>query len=127
MNNSKLVLLAHGSRDPNWCGTFETGLSTINERLDEPAELAYMEMASPALADVIRRCHQEGCRHIRVLPLFFASGRHLLHDVPLEMDSLRAELPDTRLELLDAVGEHQGFWTSLAAMIAAGVDGRASA
>lgn len=124
MRDSKLILLAHGSRDPGWCDTFEMGLRTINEGLDQPAELAYMEMASPGLAEVIRRCHQEGCRHIRVLPLFFASGRHLLHDVPREMTLLRAELPDARLELLGAVGEEQGFWTSLAAKIAAGEAGR---
>ena len=41
-----LILLAHGSKDSNWCRTFELGLGTINNRLEKNASLAYMEMGT---------------------------------------------------------------------------------
>ena len=78
----QMILLAHGSRDPNWCGTFETGLAVINRHLEANACLAYMEMAAPGLDTVISKYYLKGVRHFDILPLFFAEGRHLLHDVP---------------------------------------------
>lgn len=89
------VLLAHGSSDPHWLEPFGQLLQQIRSGLQENharVELAYMELAEPELCQQIRRLVQEGYRHIDVLPLFFAAGRHLRKDVPAMLEALQAEL-----------------------------------
>ena len=117
----QLILLAHGSRDSNWCTTLENGLHVINNAMAQDACLAYMEMASPSLEAVITTHYLRGIRHFDVLPLFFAAGRHLLHDVPLQIDKLQEEHEGIRIRLLEAVGKLDDFWLALGNMIA-GID-----
>lgn len=112
-----LILLAHGSKDDNWCQTFEKGLKTINERLENDASLAYMEMASPSLENIISKQYLLGEREFEVLPLFFAAGRHLLHDVPEKIARLNQQYDSIHIKLLDEVGSHNAFWFSLGDLI----------
>ena len=118
-----LILLAHGSRDPCWCATLESGLSVINRQLVEDASLAYLEMASPSLESVIIKYYMRGTRHFSVLPLFFAQGRHLLHDVPEKIRKMHDQFDGARITLLDAVGQQENFWNFLASTIAKGANG----
>ncbi len=114
----QLILLAHGSRDSNWCATFENGLQVINGALAQDACLAYMEMASPSLETVITDHYLRGVRHFNILPLFFAAGRHLLHDVPEQIENLQQAHPGLDIRLLEAAGRQDDFWHALGAMIA---------
>jgi len=113
-----LILLAHGSRDSRWCKTFEQGLETINARLENRAVLAYMEMASPSLETVINNHVLAGKSHFQILPLFFAEGRHLLHDVPEQIKELESCHSGISIELMPAVGHQPEFWVSLSNLIA---------
>ena len=113
----QLILLAHGSRDRNWCRTFESGLQVINRSLEKDASLAYMEMAEPGLETVIAGHFLEGKRDFQLLPLFFAAGRHLRKDVPEMIEELQARYNGTTIELLEPVGEQDGFWQGVAGLI----------
>ena len=113
-----LILLAHGSKDSNWCRTFELGLGTINNRLEKNASLAYMEMAVPSLENVISKYYLLGEREFEVLPLFFAAGRHLLHDVPEKIARMNGQYKGINITLLDEVGSYDAFWTGLGELIA---------
>ncbi len=115
---SHLILLAHGSKDSNWCQTFELGLKTINKRLEKNASLAYMEMASPSLEHVISKNYLQGERSFEVLPLFFAAGRHLLHDVPKKITRLNQQFKGVDITLLNEVGSYDAFWIGLGELIA---------
>jgi sirohydrochlorin cobaltochelatase len=115
--HTKLILLAHGSRDNNWCQTFENGLKIINQRLDQDATLAYMEMATPSFENVVSTYYLQGIKKVRVLPLFFAAGRHLLHDVPEKISDLQSNLEGLEIELLKNVGEYEEFWYYLGDLI----------
>ena len=114
----QLILLAHGSRDSNWCDTFESGLGVINSYLQNGASLAYMEMATPSLETVIATHYLDGVRKFDVLPLFFSAGRHLLHDVPTQIEKLERENKGVEIFLRDAVGRQSEFWQALGSMIA---------
>ena len=116
--SSRLILLAHGSRNSNWCKTFVKGTRIINKRLEHEASLAYMEMAAPSLENVISRHYLLGDRNFEVLPLFFAAGRHLLHDVPKKIERLNSQYSDIDIRLLDELGCHDAFWTALGDLIA---------
>jgi sirohydrochlorin ferrochelatase len=62
-----------------------------------------------------------------VLPLFFAEGRHLLHDVPEIIDRLSEQYPDITINLLPAIGCQDVFWEALGIMIRSEYDNRQSA
>ena len=112
--DTHFILLAHGSPDPRWRGTFEAGLAAIRPRLVNNTSLAYMEMASPTLHDVIRGEYEQGTTRYIIVPLFFAAGRHLLEDVPRQIDELKESFANIDIELRDAVGENSAFWEFLA-------------
>ena len=118
----QLILLAHGSRDAGWCSTFEKGVAIINRHLETGACLAYMEMATPGLESVIREHYDKGMRKFDLLPLFFAEGRHLLHDVPGQIGTLQLHFPGTEIRLLEAVGRQDMFWEALGILISTEVE-----
>jgi sirohydrochlorin cobaltochelatase len=107
-------LLAHGSPDPRWRRTFESGLAVMRPGLQNATSLAYLEMSTPTLGDVIRQQHDLGTRKFAIVPLFFAAGRHLLTDVPMLIESLCASFTDIDIELHEPVGEDPAFWDFLA-------------
>lgn len=124
----QMILLAHGSRDTNWCSTFENGLAVINRQLEVKACLAYMEMAAPGLDTVISKYYLNGVRHFDILPLFFAEGRHLLHDVPGQIEMLQSRFPGIEIRLDEAVGRQEKFWEALGILISTEyANGRAKA
>lgn len=100
----QIILLAHGSRDSRWCGTFEK-LATATLQAVPGSRIAYMELATPSLRDVV----EEGCtgevRHYSVVPLFLAAGRHLRKDIPAMIAELEQEYA-VNIRLLPPIGEN---------------------
>ena len=105
MSNRHLILLAHGSTDPDWRAPFE---AFCQQLAPMPVTLAYMEMAQPTLADVIDRllAQQSPPSHIDILPMFMAAGGHLKHDVPRQVQAVQQAHPQTQCRLLPPVGQH---------------------
>lgn len=108
MPNSKIVLLAHGSRDPRWRMPFEVLISDLKHELgQEKVELAYMEFCSPSLEDVVYQSYKDGYTKLNFLPMFMASGSHLRNDVPKILEKLKEGKRDLTLSLLSPIGEHE--------------------
>ena len=98
------ILLAHGSSNQDWCTTFE--------KMTEPAcanrksvSIAYMELSTPSMDDIIRSAVATGFKNITIVPLFLAAGKHLKLDIPQKLDKLKGEL-NFNYKLLPAIGEH---------------------
>ncbi|MCK2185446.1 sirohydrochlorin chelatase [Halomonas getboli] len=117
MSNA-LILMAHGSSDPNWRAPFERLAEQLSTRLSTPLRLAYMEICAPSLEDTVAELAAEGVERAEILPLFFAAGRHLRKDVPGQVEALGEAHPEVQLTLLPPVGEHPAFVEALAAVIA---------
>ena len=81
--------------------------------LHSATSLAYMEMATPTLADVVQQEYGRGTRRFAIVPLFFAAGRHLLVDVPLQIESLSLGFADIHIDLHEALGKDSTFWDFL--------------
>ena len=98
-----IILLAHGSPDPLWKQPFESLYQQVAQAYGENnVSLAYMELTAPSLEDVIEILGKE-VRHIAVLPLFLAVGRHLRQDVPAQIALLHSD--DLQIELLPPIGD----------------------
>jgi sirohydrochlorin cobaltochelatase len=98
-----IILLAHGSPDPLWKQPFESLYHQVSQTYGEGnVSLAYMELTSPSLEDVVATLGAE-VRYVAVLPLFLAVGRHLRQDVPAQIEALQSD--DLRIELLPPIGD----------------------
>lgn len=89
-DQTRIILLAHGSSDQRWCKTFEDLAEPTLQAVPE-ARVAYMELSQPSLEEEIAVAAAAGIREVRVLPLFLAAGRHLRKDVPEMLDAYRAK------------------------------------
>ena len=109
-----LVLFAHGARAASWAAPFERLRDLNRTRLSGvDVELAFLELMEPRLPAVVAGLVARGVLDVTVVPVFLGQGGHLLRDLPLLADELRAAHPTLRLNVAGAVGEDPGV---LAAM-----------
>ena len=107
MQDSRLVIFAHGSPDIRWRLPFEELTASLAQRHGaDKVRLAYMEFARPSLADVVREAARDGKLHLRVLPLFLAAGAHVAEDIPQQIADAQRSFPQVKIELLQPIGEH---------------------
>lgn len=107
---SALILLGHGSRAPE---TFEE-MRELAAKLQAlhpgtAVSAAFLSLGDPDLPRAIAAAAASGAAGIRILPLFFFSGKHVQDDIPRLVAEARAAHPGVRIELLAAAGRHPDF------------------
>ena len=102
-----LVLFAHGSRDPLWHRPMQAVAERVTLRLPSTKVVcAYLELSTPSLLDAVQALVEQGCTHVRVVPMFLGVGKHVREDLPVILQALRDAHPHVAFEPLAAVGEH---------------------
>ncbi len=110
-----LILFAHGSRDKAWFTPFDHLRSMVQGRSGTlPVRLAYLELAQPDLPTIIAELVGQGCRAIRVVPVFLAAGAHVRNDLPKLVDAAKLAHPGLSIELTHAIGENFGVLNAIA-------------
>ena len=102
-----LLLVAHGSRRQQSNDEVDKLAEQLRERCGQEYQIvhaAFLELADTLIPDGIRRCAKEGATEIVVLPYFLNSGRHVVTDIPEEVDSVRDELPGVDIKLASHLG-----------------------
>ncbi|SFV02470.1 sirohydrochlorin cobaltochelatase [Polaromonas sp. YR568] len=113
-----IILLAHGSRDPQWRAPIEAVAAQIRAQAPgTPVRCAYLELCAPSLPEAATDLVAAHASSIRVFPLFFGVGKHAREDLPLLVEQIRASHPDVEVELLPTAGEYREL-TALMAGIA---------
>jgi sirohydrochlorin cobaltochelatase len=106
MGKRALILFAHGARAASWAAPFERLRDMTRARLPEvDVALAFLELMSPRLPEQVAQLAAAGTEHITVVPVFLGQGGHVLRDLPLMLDELRAAYPALRIDAVGAVGE----------------------
>jgi sirohydrochlorin cobaltochelatase len=109
-----LVLFAHGARAASWAAPFERLRDLSAARLpDCVVRLAFLELMEPRLPETVADLVSAGIDEVTIVPVFLGQGGHLLRDLPLLAEGLRAAHPGLKLTVAGAVGEDPGV---LAAM-----------
>lgn len=99
-----LVILDHGSPRREAAEHLEWIADQVRQRAPAlEVRTAHLE-CEPTLAQVLERCAAEGARDIAVHPLFLLPGRHLLEDIPREIERARLKHPQAEIRQLEAVG-----------------------
>lgn len=101
-----LILFAHGARDPKWAAPFERLQQLVQaQQPDVAVKLAFLELMTPRLPELAQELAQAGCEEATVVPIFFGQGGHVLRDLPLLIEQLKAEHPEMAFKTVPAVGE----------------------
>jgi sirohydrochlorin cobaltochelatase len=110
-----IVLVAHGSRDPEWSLPFERIAISLAQKLPAVSVgLAYLEHG-PSLDETVTALVAKGVGSIRVVPVFLGQGGHVKEDLPrLVAQSERAGLS---LRLDKPIGEQPQVIEAIAAAI----------
>jgi len=105
-----LILLAHGSRDPQWRESIENLARAVQARSSsQPVRVAFMQFEGPTLPETIREGVADGHDFFQLLPLFMASAGHVDKDIKPLVAGLEVEYPQAELKLITPVGEDELF------------------
>jgi sirohydrochlorin ferrochelatase len=81
-----VLLLSHGSRDPQAAHTVAGLVAAVAERTDCEVYATHLGFTAPTPDVALRRLADDGFRAVRIVPLLFTPGYHLTHDVPLAVE-----------------------------------------
>ena len=102
-----LILFAHGARAASWAAPFERLRDLTQARMPEVAvSLAFLELMSPRLTELVPELVRGGTSEITVVPVFLGQGGHVLRDLPVMIDQLRADHPGIAIKVVEAAGEN---------------------
>ena len=115
-----LILLAHGSRAPETVGEMQDLASRMRKSLLGNSNMgksgagldirgAYLSLSDPDLATACGEAVDAGAGEIHILPLFLFSGKHVLGDIPDQVETLKTRHPGVNVVLLDPIGRHPEF------------------
>jgi sirohydrochlorin cobaltochelatase len=111
-----LILFAHGARAASWALPFQRLRElTAAQRPEVAVSLAFLELMTPSLPDEAAALVARGVREITIVPIFLGQGGHLLRDLPLLIEGLRAAHPEVVFSTVPAVGEDPAVLAAMAA------------
>lgn len=121
-----LILFAHGARAASWAAPFERLRALAQARMPEvPVSLAFLELMEPRLPAHVAALAAGGITSLTIVPVFLGQGGHLLRDLPLMVDELRAQHPALGITVAGAVGEDPGVLAAMTDYCIAAFEGRA--
>ncbi len=118
IENSALILFAHGSSDPGWAGPFIKLKAAVQAK--EPGrkvELAFLERMQPSFEETVTALHAQGVRHITVAPIFLSIGGHMRKDLPKLIEETQSRT-GIEFRILPALGEVESLITAIADWVA---------
>ncbi len=111
-----LILFAHGARAASWADPFlrlQKLLQASQTQLR--VELAFLELMSPQLPELVKQLHADAHQDISIVPIFLGQGGHVIRDLPLLVEQLRQDYPHINLKLAEAAGEDASVLQAIAA------------
>jgi sirohydrochlorin cobaltochelatase len=109
-----LLLFAHGSRDPAWRAPLDAVCQRIAAQHPGRCQLAFLEFMQPELPDALQALAQAGERSIVIVPLFWASGKHIKTDLNEAVSQFVQAHPGIGVRVATALGEAQAVQMALA-------------
>ncbi len=112
---SALVIVGHGSRDPEGVAGFHDLIKKLQERkAGRIIEGAFLEFAHPVVSEAIERCVARGADEIVMVPGTLVAGGHAKNDIPSEIHEARRQHPHLRF----AAGKHLHIHPKILALCA---------
>ena len=106
-----LILIAHGSRREASNNEVRKLASNMN-RMDhafEQVSCAFLELAEPLIPEALRAAIDQGATEIVVLPYFLSAGRHVVQDVPADVEKVQKEYTEVKISITPYLGSAPGI------------------
>lgn len=107
-----LLLIAHGSRRQASNDEVRDLTQNLKQQTDDEfqiVECAFLELAEPSIPDGVSSCVEKGAESVTVLPYFLSAGRHVVTDIPEELQKAQAEHPQVNIKTAPYLGSAQGI------------------
>ncbi len=123
-----VLLVAHGSRNPDAAAAHEALCAQVQAQVDagagaEGAVLsvrpAYLELTEPSIPGAIDAAIAEGATEVRLLPHFLSPGNHVQVDLPALVAEARTRHPGVPIDLAEHLGADPGLVSLLATRVLA--------
>ncbi len=112
-DSSPILLLAHGTKEPEASEPVHYYARLLAQRLERPVWPCLREFIEPSIPTVVGRLANEGARRILVLPFFLFQSGHVVRDIAADLAAEKQKHP--QLEFI--VGEPLGVDQSLADLL----------
>ncbi|WP_026961787.1 sirohydrochlorin chelatase [Alicyclobacillus herbarius] len=92
-----VLLVAHGSRDPDGVAEALQFMAAIREHLREkscdiPVQESFLELTQPDIRSAVAALAAAGVRQVLVCPLLLFAAAHIHRDIPAQLSAARAAL-----------------------------------
>lgn len=102
-----IIICDHGSRRAQSNDSLKDVAESFASRFSSDCRIvepAHMELAMPDIAAAYTACVNRGAKHIVLLPLFLAKGRHWMRDIPGLTSQAAAAFPGTTYQVAEPLG-----------------------
>ena len=102
-----LLLIAHGSRrqaSNDEVRELTNNLTEKSRQEFEIVECAFLELAAPSILEGVSVCVQHGAKTLSVLPYFLSAGRHVVTDIPAELEKAQQLHPQLTIKVAPYLG-----------------------
>jgi sirohydrochlorin cobaltochelatase len=104
-----LLLVFHGSRDPEGNSGVETLRADVETRVGLPVVAGHLEYAAPLVANAIEEMVARGFRGIVAVPVLLGAAGHVKNDIPRLIEEARRRHPGVRFETTTHLGTHDAI------------------
>lgn len=107
MTTSALLLIAHGSRNPEANADLHHVAEELQRRNTFTSVVAsFLELAEPSIDEGGERCVASGAERVVLLPYFLSAGVHVRRDLADARARLAQRFPHVRFSLAEPLGRH---------------------
>ena len=107
-----LLVVAHGSRRAESNDEVRRLTECLSAQANgtyDQVQCAFLELAEPSIPDGLRSAIHAGAEQVTVVPYFLSAGRHVVTDIPAEIDVVRKESPNVDIVLAPYLGAAAGL------------------
>lgn len=115
-----LLIVAHGSRRAESNDEVRSLTARIRKKAGERfgmVECAFLELAEPSIPDGIECAIRNGAEEVVVLPYFLSAGRHVVKDIPEQVQAKQAEHPNVPIRLVPHLGAAEGIAEAMLGLV----------
>jgi sirohydrochlorin cobaltochelatase len=121
-----LLLIGHGSRDPEATAEYREFAAILGERLQRPVYPCFLELAEPPIVEGIRACLEAGATRVIALPLFLGPAGHQKNDVPTILNWAKQAWPQVEFKYGTPLGAQPQLINLLAQRAAEAIASRST-
>lgn len=105
-----ILLLSHGSRDPEGNEEFLSLCALASKRLEVEIQPAFLEYADPLIPDAIRRAVEKFTRRVLAIPYFLFASGHIKKDIPEIFSQAKKEHPHVDFRISPPLAIHENLF-----------------